>query len=437
MGAEKSKLIKETGYAQNPVNAYEEVYKTVLHQQREKFTAATMHMRCRLNLDFCIAFVRALDKDKDGHLSFPELVWGMFDVGPATIDEKIECLIRFMDIDGDGFITQDDCNQLNEDCGTELDLEALEDYVIDLNEDLHNKVKEPLLNVKTWEFEKDIEINEDNENDEDKKQKKLSKEEKLKQKEQEKRTATLEKSIRVRSARNRLAIALPLLRRCKALPGATLQDVQTLILNEFFAECGEDRLLPLCDDKQFELRTGRSTKKSSKTSLDVPDALEKPRARSRSPLRNLLKNKEEMPIAPGSPQIDDNSNQVLILKRGASIDALRTQCRQHRELLFFILHLRDFSQQKLLPVKNSRAHRRDPYDSYYASTYAYHRTPIVIDLQNINKTQREISRRKKNEEERQKSRAKHLEKQLDAMRKQSNGGKKKKDSSNLSILRQR
>ena len=31
----------------------------------------------------------------------------------------------------------------------------------------------------------------------------------------------------------------------------------------------------------------------------------------------------------------------------------------------------------------------------------------------------------------------HLEKQLDAMRKQSNGGKKKKDSSNLSILRQR
>jgi hypothetical protein len=32
------------------------------------------------------------NKILDGSLSFPELVWGMFDVGPGDIDEKIECM---------------------------------------------------------------------------------------------------------------------------------------------------------------------------------------------------------------------------------------------------------------------------------------------------------------------------------------------------------
>ena len=106
-----------------------------------------------------------------------------------------------------------------------------------------------------------------------------------------------------------------------------------------------------------------------------------------------------------------------MLRTGVPIAVFKKAARENPALAFVMLHFRKFVQGTLLPLR-AKDSRRDFGDSY---AYAYGRPPIVIDLANLAKTERDIERRRLNEEEMAKAKAKRQEKELDAFRRHGKG----------------
>ena len=58
--------------------------------KKEACTPASMHLRFRINLDLALAYCRTLDKTRSGSITFSQWVYGMYDMGPAPLHDKIE-----------------------------------------------------------------------------------------------------------------------------------------------------------------------------------------------------------------------------------------------------------------------------------------------------------------------------------------------------------
>jgi hypothetical protein len=95
----------------------------------------------------------------------------------------------------------------------------------------------------------------------------------------------------------------------------------------------------------------------------------------------------------------------------------REQAAQNPALLFIILQLRHFMQKQLLG-KRPRERRYPEYDSLYATGKA----PIAIDLSNLAKTEKEIIRRRKQDEELQREKQKREQRDLEDMRRLGRSG---------------
>lgn len=290
-------------------------------------------------------------------------------------------------------------------------------------------------------------------------------------------------TVRIRSIRQRLAIALPLFEKALEFGGeaASLRDVQRSLITELLARYGVEQYVPVVspaydDGGQLEAAPPLSTTpppddrgRVSKdgTTLAVPAAAAT-RTRSRSPLKKGKRDDAPPSVsvsAPTSPASSDATTSTttttttaatttsiasvstngttaattsattahangasaatdvprrMMLQLGVPASVFREQAKQNPALLFALLHFRKFTQTTLLDAR-PRERRNHDYD-YLGSPYATGRPPIVIDLSNLAKTERDIVRRRQSDEQMQREKIKRDMKDLEAMRRSGGGG---------------
>lgn len=442
-----------------------------------------LHLRFDMNLDMAMALCRMFDRERSGAISFADLVHGYYVVGAATVDEKCDAAVRLYDVHGDGFLTREHLLQISDDVGHVLSMDLLSDEVLALSAELESHAGAAPLDLEAIHARvaarvsaaptksaaaaraaaaakpprSDVTTPADDSTGSALTAKKGAKASGGSGGGGGGGGAQSTESLRIRSARARLAIALPLFEKALEFGAgehASMRDVQRTLISDLLAQHGVEQFVPLIQPQWDESdvsqpiggATTSSLSSSSLSSLAVaPPSDERGRAskepatlavpggglrhRSRSPLGKKEKRGSDdssvptLLVTPADSSVGaataaaaahvpaEPHAHKATLQLGVPAAVFREAAKANPALLFALLHVRKFTQGTLLALRPNRE-RRSEYDAY-----AYGRPPIVIDLSNLAKTEREIVRRRQSDEQAMRDKTKREQKDLESMRK--------------------